>query len=183
MGTVEVFCDGLTMQNIYDKAIFDAQTAADNAVKAGTTTSSTTPPANYSTNGGGRDNLGLPLDAKTFAREYVKFSSATFIHSRSVFADANCTGQMISRTAESGTYKLGAVGADATYPISSSFAATMATLFAPPAVGYANGHPHRGRRWIQRLGARYCQRHYQLHLPEKRYRRQWRANTGQSPRW
>ena len=96
---------------------------------------------NNSSNGGGdKNHLGVPSDAVTSSKEFVKFSANTFIHSRSLFPTSDCTGGMISRSEETGSYKLGAVGADTTYPISITFATNMGAIMAPPAVDFANSH-------------------------------------------
>ncbi len=100
-----------------------------------------TPIPTPSPGSGGRDRLGVVRSLTTYAKESVKFSTSTFIHTRSIFSDANCTGTMISRIEETGSYKISAANADATTPISITFATNSGTIFSPPAVNIANANP------------------------------------------
>ena len=89
--------------------------------------------------GGGSDNIGIPPNtANLSSREYVKFSSSTFIHSRSTFSAPNCGGAMLNRIEETGTYKLGAPNADATMPIAITFVGNTGTILTDANVDFAN---------------------------------------------
>jgi hypothetical protein len=83
--------------------------------------------------------LGIPGDRPVFQKEYVKFSSNTFIHSSSNFPGPNCTGPMISRTEETGSYTLnGNTSGDGIYNITIKMGSARAGILEPPAVQYAN---------------------------------------------
>ena len=148
-GTVQVYCDGRSLSDTINDAIANAKAANGNTANNGVanTAVGTSVDSGNSTNsnggggGGGRDQLGIPPTANTFAKEYVKFSASTFMHSRAIFADASCSGALISRVEEAGAYKLGAQKADGTYGIAITFSGSNATIFPQGAVDFANKNP------------------------------------------
>jgi hypothetical protein len=122
---------------VYAGAIANAQSTTSGSSSTSTATST----AKDNTGGGGRDYLGIPLNTQNLSsREYVKFSAATFIHSRSTFSAPNCTGSMINRIEETGSYKLGTSNGD-TIPISITFAGSTGAILMDAAVQFANRYP------------------------------------------
>ncbi len=117
-----------------DNAEYEARVAAATPLPSPTYTGS-------ATNSGGKDHLGVSKSATTYGKESVKFSTSTFIHTRSIFNEANCTGTLISRLEETGSYKIGAANTDGTTPISISFATNSGTIFSPAGVIVANTYP------------------------------------------
>ena len=85
--------------------------------------------------------LGLPKNSVYSRSEMLKASSSTFIYSSSVWDGQNCSGRMISRTEEGGTYTLGAKGTNSTYPITINRTTAKAAIFPADAVSYANSNP------------------------------------------
>lgn len=137
---IDIYCDGTTMTDAIDYAFANATASANSNTT--TTSGSGGGSGGGDGGGGGRDHLGIPPDtANLSSREYVKFSASTFIHSRSTFAAANCTGAMLNRTEETGTYKVGTANADGVMSISISFAAITGTILTGSNVTYANQNP------------------------------------------
>lgn len=137
---VDVYCDGLTMAQASENAYASAVAAGSGAGTTSTTSNTSTSTNNNG--GGGRDNLGIPMNTQNLSsREYVKFSSSTFIHSRSTFSAPGCTGAMLNRVEESGTYNVGPANAEAVMPISISFASITGTILNDQAVVFANQNP------------------------------------------
>jgi hypothetical protein len=104
-----------------------------------------TPPPAASTNTSSSDDdrydyksLGFPNSMKVWEKSFVKFSSNTFIHSSAAFTGPQCSGVMINRIEETGTYTLGSQYADGSYPIDINMVTAKAGLLEPKAVEYAN---------------------------------------------
>lgn len=136
MTSVYVYCDGKTATDLFNETLAAANASLANS-PAGTTTTTTT----SNSGGDSRDQLGVPANMQTYSREFVKFSAATFIHSRGTFRDAGCTGPLISRVEETGSYTLGALKSNGTYPIAITFATNNGTIFPQAGVDLANGAP------------------------------------------
>lgn len=114
---LEVYCDGSTA---YDS----------------TTTTTTTTSSSSSTTGSYA--LGTKSGQTAHEQEFVKFSNNTFIHATSVFSGAQCTGTLISRKEETGSYTLGNLNGDGTQAIDIKMATEKGTIFTADGVAAAN---------------------------------------------
>lgn len=90
---------------------------------------------------GGDSEIGIQPGTMFWQRDQVKFSNNVFVYSKANFSEQNCTGKMISRLEESGSYSLGVKGADGVYPIQINMQTARAAILDPLAVTWANGNP------------------------------------------
>ncbi|MCX6117903.1 MAG: hypothetical protein NT027_10190 [Proteobacteria bacterium] len=94
---------------------------------------------NNNQNSDGKRSLGIgPGISPKSESEFVKFSPNTFIHGNAAFFGENCTGGLVSRTEETGTYSLGAKNSDSTQAITINMMTLKAAIFPPQAVNNAN---------------------------------------------
>jgi hypothetical protein len=82
--------------------------------------------------------LGIEKTQTFSRRSTVKFTGTTFIHTSSTFSGSNCDGTLISKTEETGTYKLGTKTGDATFPITITKQNARAGVFDQAAATIAN---------------------------------------------
>ncbi|MCX6117904.1 MAG: hypothetical protein NT027_10195 [Proteobacteria bacterium] len=95
--------------------------------------------SNNNQNSDAKRSLGIgPGITPKSQSEFVKFSPNTFIHGNASFFGENCTGGLISRTEETGTYSLGAKNSDSTQAITINMMTLKAAIFPPQAVNNAN---------------------------------------------
>lgn len=132
LGQVQLICDGTNL------------TTANSGSSGGTPPTGTSSGSGTSSNsggGGGTDDLGFKPGTKYFQQESVKFSNNTFIYSSNNFEGAGCTGRMLSRREETGSYTLGKTTGGGVYPISIKMNTSKAMIFAPENVSFANSNP------------------------------------------
>ncbi|MCX6127116.1 MAG: hypothetical protein NTV34_20525 [Proteobacteria bacterium] len=125
-----------------DLGMWGTQIICDGTDPTASTTTYTPPPTNTATSGGGPDSLGIPSSKIMYEKDFVKFSQNTFMYSSGKFEGAACTGKMVSRREETGSYTLGAKAADGSFPITIKMLTSKATIFDPLAVAYANANPN-----------------------------------------
>jgi hypothetical protein len=107
---------------------------------SGSSTSSGSSDNNKGNDDRGDDShsIGVENSTKVGVRSYVKFSSSTFMHSNSIFPNADCSGNLISRVEEAGTYTLGQKNSDGSYNMSIKMQSARATIQDQKGVDIAN---------------------------------------------